>query len=680
MLSDIDKETVDFIENFDGSLKEPTVLPAKIPNLLVNGSSGIAVGMATNIPPHNLKEICSGIIALIENPDIEINEILDIITGPDFPTGGSIIGRRGIRSAFTTGRGSITLRAKMDIEEKASKKKIIVTEIPYQVNKSLLLEHMAQGVNNKVIEGISDIRDESDRNGMRIVIELKKSANEEVVKNQLLKHTRLQNSFGIIMLGLHNGQPRTFNIKELLKAFLDHRFEIVTKRTEYELKKAQEKAHVLEGLLIALDNLDAVIALIKKSENAAVAKEQLMSNYELSEIQSQAILDMKLQKLTGLEQNKIREEHKKLLELITELQKILSDKKEIFKIIKQEMEEVISKYGDERKTIIEEGEEDFIEIEDLIKPEDNVITISNEGYAKRQPMDTYKTQNRGGKGIIGATTKDEDFVKHLFIANTKSYLLVFTDKGKIYWLKVYTIPEAGRTSKGRPLINLVEIEKDEKVRAVIPIREFEKDNFLVFATRKGLVKKTSLDDYSKPRKGGIIAINLNEDDNLVDVSLTNGKEDLILASSSGQAVRFSEDNVRSMGRNSSGVRGIKLSDKDDKVVGMIKGDTEKTILTITENGYGKRSKIEDYRLINRGGKGVRNIICSSRNGRVTSVRSVDENDEIMIISKNGILIRTSVQGINVIGRNTQGVRIMNLKPGDKVISVAKIENPEEETN
>ncbi|HJX05733.1 MAG TPA: DNA gyrase subunit A [Candidatus Nanoarchaeia archaeon] len=672
MLADIDKETVDFVENFDASLKEPVVLPSKVPNLLINGSSGIAVGMATNVPPHNLREICQVIIVLVDNPSIEVNELLGLIQGPDFPTGGIIIGRQGIIETYRNGRGAIIVRSRIVEEEKKEKQSLVLTEIPYQVNKSQLITQIADAVNDKTIQGISDIRDESDRTGMRIVLELKRGANPEVVKNQLYKHTRVQESFGAIMLALVDGKPKTMGIKELLVSFLTHRRVVVRKRAKFDLEKAEERAHIIKGLLVALEHVDAVIKLIKSSKDPVVAKKNLITVYKLSDKQSQAILDMKLQRLTSLEQKKIQDEHKELLELIKKLKEILADENRILGIIKNEMKEIIEKYGDERRTAIEESGEDEIEIDDLIKPEENVITVSHAGYIKRQAIDVYKTQKRGGRGVIGATTKEEDFVENIFVANTRSYLLVFSDKGKVYWLKVYTIPEAERVSKGKPIINIVRMEPDEKIETVIPVREFDDKHYLIFATKQGLVKKTNLSEYSRPRQGGIIAINLNQGDEVIEVVLTDGSQKMLVASRNGQAVKFHEKDVRPVGRGSFGVRGVRLG-KDDAVIGMIIAEDEKTVLTITENGYGKRTSTAEYRFTSRGGKGVRNIICSPRNGKVADVRTVTDEDEIMIVSKNGILIRIPVKNISVIGRSTQGVRIMKLEQGDKVVGFAKVE-------
>lgn len=675
LLSDIDKETVGFIPNFDGSLEEPLVLPSKIPNLLINGSSGIAVGMATNVPPHNLKEVCEAVVAIIDNSNIEIKDILQIIKGPDFPTGGIILGRQGIYDTYTSGRGSISMRAKVELEEKKDRQSLIVSQIPYQLDKSQLIEQMADAVNNKIVQGISDIRDESDRKGMRIVLELKKGANHEIVKNQLFEHTRLQTSFGAIMIALEDNQPKTLNIKQLLSSFLTHRQVVVRKRTTFDLKKAEERTHILKGLLVALQHLDPVIKLIKTSKDPGVAKKNLITVYKLTEIQAQAILDMKLQRLTGLEQKKILDEHNELIELIKKLKEILADEKKILAIIKKEMHELIEKYGDERRTIIEESGDDGLEMEDLIKPEDDVITISHAGYIKRQAVETYKTQRRGGKGVIGATTKEEDSIKHMFVANTHSYLLVFTDKGKVHWLKVYNIPEAARISKGKPIINMIKVDANEKVQAVIPVKEFDDMHYLLFATKRGLIKKTNLAEYGNPRQGGIIAINLNPGDEVIEVILTDGKQQILMASKNGQAVKFSEQDVRIVGRASVGVRGIRLA-KDDEVIGMIIAKDNETVLTITENGYGKRSSLDEYRFINRGGKGVINIICNERNGKVVDVKAVNDKDEIMVVSEKGILIRVPAQNISVIGRNTQGVRIMKMDSKDKVVSIAKIEASE----
>jgi len=670
LLEDIEKETVEFRPNFDGSLEEPTVLPSKIPNLLINGSSGIAVGMATNIPPHNLSEVSRAVIQTIENPEVSILELTEIIKGPDFPTGGLLCGDAGIKQAYTNGYGSIKVRARINPETKGSKTSLIVNEIPYMVNKSLLLESIADLVKNKIITDISELRDESDRDGMRIVITLKKEANIDIVTNLLYKHTRLESSYGVRFLALVNNIPRTLNLKSMLEHFIDHRIEIITKRTQYELKKAQEKLHILEGLLIALNKIDEIISKIKKSPDTNSAKEVLMRDYSLSEIQAKAILDLRLQKLASLEQQKIRDDHKSTVNYITELESLLASRQKILDMIIREQESLIEQYGDKRRTDIIEWQED-LDIEDLIDEEDVVVTISHSGYIKRMPLDEYKQQMRGGTGIRGAETKEEDFLSQIFIANTHSYLLAFTNKGKLYWKKVYKIPEAGRYSKGKAIVNLIEIEEDEKISAVIPVKEFNENEYLVFATKKGIVKKTDLKSYSRPRQGGIWAINLNPDDDVIDVVKTDGEKQLLIATKKGLAVRFNETDVRPVSRHSIGVKGITLKGNDE-VIGLIIGDIETTVLTITENGFGKRTPFPDYRLINRGGKGVINIKTTERNGDVVTIKSVGEEDELMLISVGGQVIRTSSKYISVIGRNTQGVRLMRMKEKDKVADAAKI--------
>lgn len=678
MLQDIDKETVMTVENFDGSLQEPTVLPSKIPNLLINGSSGIAVGMATNIPPHNLNEVCSAVIEYLKDPDIDITELSKFITGPDFPTGGIITGINGIQSAYATGRGKVILKGKYNIEEKGNKRKIIFTQIPYQVNKSAILEEIANKVKDKIIEGISDLRDESDRDGMRIVIELKKDANETVIINQLFKYTRLKTTFGMLMLALVNNQPKIMNIKEIIKHYSDHRIEIIKKRTEYELKKAKEKAHILEGLIIALDHIDQIIEKIKRSKDTESAKNTLISDYKLSEIQSKAILEMRLQKLSGLEQEKIRTEHKQLLKIIEDLEDILQKHERIIDIIINELKEVIEKYGDTRKTQIDTtSEETEFNYEALIKPEDMVVTISHQGYVKRIPVTTYKEQRRGGKGIIAAGTKDEDFIECLFTANTHDYILFFTNIGKIHWLKVYLIPEGSRQAKGKPMINLIELQKDEVITTFMPIKEFSEDKFLFMTTQNGVVKKTNLMEYSKPRANGVKAINLDENDKLISVKLTDGKKKIIIATKKGLAIKFDEINARPLGRVSRGMRGINLR-KDDKVIEMIAADDDDNILTISELGYGKRTRVSDYRLTSRGGKGVINIKTNDKTGDVVSIKNVTDDDSLMFITKKGIIIRTSAGGISTFGRQAQGVRIMRLGQDDKVISATKVIHEEVE--
>ncbi len=672
LLQDINKETVNFVDNFDGTIQEPEVLPSKIPNLLVNGSSGIAVGMATNIPPHNLTEVCKVITARINNPEISIPEIMKILPGPDFPTAGNIIGKSGIYSAYTTGRGIIKVRGRCNYEKVRNRNAIIITEIPYMVNKASMIIQIAEAVKNKVIEGIIDIRDESDRKGIRVVIELKKDASQEVVENQIIKHSRYQTSFGINMLAILDKKPITFSILDALDIYIKHRKDVIIKRTAYDLRKAEDKAHILEGLVIALNNVDDIVKLIKKSKSVAEAREGIMNNYSLSEKQAQAILDLKLQKLTSMEQDKIKTDLQETRKLIEELKAILASEERIKQIIKDELNELIQNYGDERKTEISEDEEE-VEIEDMIEEEDQVVMITNSGYIKRMPIESYKTQNRGGKGVIGMQTKEEDFIEEIFIANTKSYLLCFTKKGKVYWLKVYRIPEASRQSKGKAIINLLEIDKDDSISAIIPIKGFNNKEYLTMITKKGKIKKTDLECYSRPRTTGIIAMNLKDNDELVKVLKTNNDKEIMIATKKGQAVKFSEKDVRAMGRTASGVRGIRLS-KTDEVISAIIAEPNSTIFTITENGYGKRTKVEEYRLINRGGKGVRNIICSSRNGSVVDIRRVNDNDELIIMSKQGQAIRLKASQISVIGRNTQGLRIMKLKQGDKITSIAKVVN------
>jgi DNA gyrase subunit A len=669
MLKDIEKKTVKFISNFDGSLKEPSFLPSKLPNLLVNGSSGIAVGMATNIPPHNLIEVADATINLIDNPETTVQELMQFIKGPDFPTAGIISGKRGIKEAYTTGKGRIILKARHNIEEGKTTKRIIVTEIPYMVNKSQLLEEIADLVNNKKLRGISDLRDESDRKGMRVVIFLKKDANPEIVTNQLFKHTRLKVTFGVINLALVDGQPRILNLKDLLQNYIDHRRGIVRKRTKFDLNKAEDKAHILEGLLVALGDIDNTVKMIKESKSADEARNVLISKLEITEKQALAILDMKLQRLTGLEQEKIKKERRELLELIEKLKAILADEKKILQIIKEELEELKKNYGDERRTEIIEEEEEMIP-EDLIKPENMVVTITHSGYIKRLPVGTYKAQRRGGKGVIAARTKEEDFVENLFIANTHSYILFFTNKGKVKWLKVYEIPEAGRQSRGKAMINLLRLEEGEKITAFVPVKEFK--GYLVMITKKGVIKKTSLELFSRPRKGGIIALSLDPSDELISVRKTDGERDLIIATRNGMAVRFNEKDLRSMGRTARGVRGIRLKREGDSVVDMVVGREDRALLTVTDRGYGKRTPVQDYRLISRGGSGVINIKCTEKNGNVAAVKSVKDEDELMLISQKGIAIRMEAKDVSKIGRATQGVRIMRLGEGDKVVAAARI--------
>ena len=696
MLVDLDKETVDMGANYDDSLQEPLVLPSKIPNLLVNGSSGIAVGMATNIPPHNLSEVVDGVIATIEDPAIPLEDLMAIITGPDFPTAGFIYGREGIISAYTTGRGIIQMRARARIEKqkKSERESIIVTEIPYQVNKARLIEKIAELVREKKLEGISDLRDESDRDGMRIVIELKKDENPQVLLNQLYKQTAMQSSFGIIMLAIVGNRPKILTLKETLRHFIDHRKDIVTRRTIFELKKAEARAHILEGLKIALDWLDAVIEMIRESKTPAEAKEGLMAGKfadpawlakmqitapaaysgatQLSELQAQAILEMRLHRLTGLEREKIVDEYNEVLRFINRLKEILGSEKEILAIIKTELLEVKEKFGDGRRTeIIAQTAE--ITLEDTIVEEDMVVNITHTGYIKRSAVSLYRAQRRGGKGKTGIKTKDEDFVEHLFIASTKDYLLFFTDAGKVYWLKVYELPEGGRATRGKAIVNLLNLSQDEKVSAILSVREFSEDKFIMMATRQGVVKKTPLLEYSHPRVGGILAVNLDEGDKLIEVALTDGKQDVLLASRNGKSIRFSEEDARPQGRVTRGVRGMTLED-DDMVIGMeiVNDMTGSTIFTVTENGFGKRTELGEYRAQSRGGKGVITIKTTDRNGCVVGIKQVTDENDMMLISDQGKILRVPVAGFSIIGRNTQGVRLMVTETEERIVAVAKL--------
>jgi DNA gyrase subunit A len=690
MLSDIDKETVDFSPNYDDRLQEPTVLPAKVPNLLVNGSSGIAVGMATNIPPHNLREVVDACVHLIDNPDAEIDDLRVFIKGPDFPTGGLVYGGDGITDAYETGRGRVIMRARADIEEHTGgRERIVVTEIPFQVNKSRLIENIAELVRDKKIDGISDLRDESDRDGMRIVIELKRDAIPQIVLNLLYKHTQMQSTFGVIMLALVDGVPRVLSLKQMLHYFLEHRHEVVVRRTEYELGKALDREHILEGLKIAVDNIDEVIAIIRGSETTAEAGERLRERFALSERQSDAILNMRLARLTGLEIEQLEAELAEVRALIAELREILESRERRLQIIKDELLEVADKYGNERRTEILGAGGDF-SIEDLIADEAMVITVSHSGYIKRVPVDTYRSQGRGGRGIAGMGTKEEDWVEHLFLARTHDYLMFFTREGQCYWLKVHQIPQGGRASRGKPIVNLLNIRNDEKIAALVPVREFAHDRTLIFATRKGVVKKTALSAYGNPRVVGINAINVLEGDELISVQIADGESDVVLATRGGMAIRFHESDVREMGRATTGVRGITLVD-DDEVIGMVvaqvptNGDLEDgeepqdapTLLVVTERGMGKRTGLEEYRLQRRGGKGVINIRTTERNGQVVAIKGVEPGDELMIITRSGVVNRQSVDGIRVIGRNTQGVRLVNLDNGDVVMDVARMMSEEE---
>ena len=678
MLADIDKETVDFAPNFDETTEEPLVLPSKTPNLLINGSSGIAVGMATNIPPHNLSEIIDGLIMLLDNPKAAISDLMKVVKGPDFPTAGFIHGTGGIKDAFNTGRGTIQMRARaiVEINPKNDKESIIVTELPYQVNKAKLIERIAELVRDKKIEGITDLRDESDREGMRIVIELKKGAIAGVVLNQLYKHTSMQSTFGVIMLALVNNQPRVLNLKEALHYFVEHRKEVVIRRTRYDLRKAEERKHILEGLKIALDNLDAVIALIRKSKTPEEARTGLMEKFELTQIQAQAILDMKLQKLTGLEREGILNEYKEILKTIEHLKSVLADERLVKKIVKEELSEIKEKYGDERRTeIVPETKE--ITLEDMIASEEMVITISHSGYIKRNPLTLYRSQRRGGKGMIGMETKEEDFVEHLFTASTHDYLLFFTNNGKIYWLKVYEVPEAGRQAKGKAIINLLQLSPDEKLTTILPISKFEDGRYVVMCTKNGVIKKTALSAFSNPRAGGIIAVTIDKGDNLVAAGLTDGKKEILIGTKKGLGIRFNEDDVRDMGRTARGVRGIDLQ-KGNEVVGMEIVKDNSTIMTIAENGFGKRTELDEYRLQSRGGKGIITIKTTERNGDVVGILQVSDDDEIMMITAHGKVIRLKLKSIRTIGRNTQGVRLFDLDKEDKIKDVALLAEKEEE--
>ncbi|MFH2145494.1 MAG: DNA gyrase subunit A [Candidatus Omnitrophota bacterium] len=677
VLADIDKDTVHFTPNFDDSLTEPTLLPAALPNLMVNGSSGIAVGMATNIPPHNLSEVVDGLIVLIENPDTTIKELMKKIPGPDFPTGGIICGREGINTAYTTGRAPIKVRAKANIEShKGGKDAIVVTEIPYQVNKTNVIESVVGLVQDKKVEGISDIRDESDKDGMRIVIELKRDANAQVVLNQLYKHTQLESTFGIIFLALVENRPRVLNLKQMLQYYIEHRQDIVTRRTKFELRKAQERAHILEGLKICLANLDKIIKTIKESKNTAAAKEALIDKFDLSEVQAQAILEMQLQRLTALEREKIEKEYLELLKKINLLKAILADPKKVLDIIKEELEALKSKYGDERRTHILAQVED-LEIEDLIAEEDMVITMSHAGYIKRLPVSGYRKQRRGGKGVSGAGVKDEDFIEHLFVASTHDYLLIFTDQGKMFWLKVYEIPQSGKVAKGKAIVNLVQLSPGENIAALVQVKEFSEGKFLFMGTRNGQVKKTDLMAFSHPRKGGISAITIKDKDRLIACKLTEGNQEIFLATKEGKAIRFSEEKVRPMGRTAAGVRGISLA-KKDIVIGMevVKKDT--TLLTVTENGFGKRSSIAEYRVQSRGGKGIINIKTTETNGLVVGLNTITEQDDIVLITSSGMVVRCAIKDVRVTGRSTQGVRLMRLSDKDKVVAVARLAAKEED--
>ncbi len=694
MLMDIDKETVDFTNNFDDTLKEPTVLPSRIPNLLMNGASGIAVGMATNMAPHNLSELIDGIVQYIDNNDITIDELMQYIKAPDFPTGGIIYGYEGVKQAFHEGRGRVIIRGKAEIEvDENGREQIIVTEIPYMVNKAEMIKKIADLVNDKKIEGISDIRDESDRNGLRVVFELKRDANAKVVLNNLYKHSQLQSAFNINNIALSKGRPVQLNLKDLIREFVDFRHEVVERRTKYELKKAQERAHILEGLKIAVENIDEVIKIIRSSYEVSEARLGLMERFELTEIQANAILDMRLQKLTGLQIEDLIKELENLRKLIAELESILAGKEKRMQIIKDELLEIKNKYGDERRSVIEYNSDEF-SIEDMIPDDDMVITISHLGYIKRTPLAEYRRQSRGGVGSKASATRDEDFLEHLFVASAHNYLLIFTQKGKCYWMRVFEIPEGQKNTKGRAIQNLIQIDQDDKVMAYINVKdikdkEYIENNYLVMCTKKGIIKKTPLEQFSRPRSNGIIAVNVREGDELIEVKLTGGKDEIMMALKSGKAIRFPESKVRPVGRNAIGVKGVTLSDEQDEVVGMItiSNPLEETVLVVSEKGYGKRSFLKDpatgeeiYRITNRGGKGVKTINITKKTGKLIAIKAVTDKDDLMIITRNGLLIRMPVKEIRVMGRAAQGVKLINLKNNDEIAAVAKVENEDDFEN
>jgi len=683
MLSDIEKDTVDYKLNFDDTLKEPTVLPTKIPALLVNGASGIAVGMATNIPPHNLTEVIDGTLEYINDNSIDIDGLMQYVKAPDFPTGGIIHGYEGVKEAFHTGRGKVVMRGKAEIEEVDGKESIIVTEIPYQVNKADMIKKIADLVNDKKLEGISTIRDESDRNGMRIVFVLRRDAIPNIVLNKLFKYSPLQSSFSVNNIALVKGRPHMLNLKDMIKYFVDHRHDVVVRRTKFELKKAEDRCHILEGLIIASDNIDDVIALIKASKNAEDARDNLIKTFKLSEIQAKAIVEMRLRQLTGLEQDKLRNEYEEIKKLIEDLKDILSDEKRRMNIISEELTEIKEKYGDDRRSKIEYSGGD-LSIEDMIPDEKVVITISHAGYIKRTSLDEYKVQNRGGVGQKASTTRNEDFLEDLFVGTNHQYMLFFTQKGKCFWMRVYEIPEGSRTSKGRAIQNLINIEQDDKVKAFICTKDLKDDNYInnhyvIMATKKGQVKKTSLEQYSRPRVNGINAITIKDDDELLEAKLTDGNSQVMLALKSGKAIRFEEAKTRPMGRNASGVRGIRLQHDEDEVIGMVAvNNMESNILVVSSNGYGKRSRLEDYRVTNRGGKGVKTISITEKTGDLVAIKNVDDSNGLMIINKSGIAIRMAVEDLRVMGRATQGVKLINIKDGDSIAAVAKVIHEKEE--
>ena len=683
LLADIDKDTVDFTPNYDASRDEPSVLPSKAPNLLINGSSGIAVGMATNIPPHNLREIVDACVALIDNPDLskeEKNQMLEgIVLGPDFPTGGFVCGTEGVHDAYRTGRGRIIMRARADIEEvDANTERIVVTEIPYMVNKSRLVEQIAQLVRDKKLTDIRDMRDESDRDGMRIVIELKRDAVPHVVLNRLYKHTQMQSTFGTILLALHNGQPKVMSLQEILCHFIDHRHEVIVRRTEYDLNRALEREHILEGLKIAVDNIDEVIKVIRGSKDTDTASRRLQDSFELTERQAKAILDMRLARLTGLEVEKLEEELSEVRALIKEFREILDSEGVRMGILKEELREIAKRYGDDRRTEITAAVGSF-NVEDLIVEEDMVVTLSHQGYVKRLPVDTYRAQRRGGRGLRGMDTKEEDWVEGMFIASTHDYLMIFTRRGQCYWKKVWEIPVSGRTSRGKPIINLLNLAEDEQIAAVLPVREFSDDKYLLFGTRLGVVKKTALSAYGNVRTVGLNAINIRDEDELIDVQVTSGQDEVILASRAGKAIRFHESDARPMGRATEGVRGLRLGD-EDIVVGMVRVRPDSKLLVVSENGLGKRTEVDAYRLQKRGGSGVINLKTSAKTGQVVAVKSVQEDEQLMVITRNGVVMRQPVSQISLIGRATQGVKLVNLDEGDSVVDVARLVTEDENGN
>lgn len=679
MLADIEKDTVDFMPNFDESLLEPIVMPSKVPNLLINGSSGIAVGMATNIPPHNLVEVVDALIKLIDAPDTTIEEIMEILPGPDFPTGATICGRDGIKSAYTTGKGIITVRGRVEVEEDKKKETIVIKELPYEVNKARLVEQIANLIGENKISGISEVRDESDKEGMRVVLEVKRGENADIIINQLYKYTQLQTSFGIINLALSNQQPKLLNIKQLLQLFLDHRKEIVLRRAGYELRKAEERDHIVSGLIIALDNLDKVIKLIRESKTVDEARGSLMAKFKMSEKQAQAVLAMPLARLTGLEREKILQEKEELQETIKELKEILSNPEKVKSIIKSELTDIRKKFGDKRRTEIVGSVEDFDEL-DLVHPEDIIVIVSSEGYIKRGSLDLYRRQRRGGKGLVGVKTKEEDYVKHLFICSTIDTILFFTEKGTVHWLRGYLIPDAGRNAKGKPIVNLLRIDAGERISAVIPVKEFADDKFLLMLTKNGIVKKTSLSAYSRPRRGGIKGINLRENDRLIEVRLTDGNQDVVLSTKCGLGIRFSEKEVTTVGRVSIGVIGIRFKKKDDEVVGceiFQEDEKDKSLFTSTTKGFGKRTMIYRYRRQHRGGKGIIDIQTGGRNGYVVGIKSVKPGDEIILITKAGVVIRMNAEDARAVGRNTAGVKLINLASGDTIMDMALVSKEEE---